>query len=852
MLKKSSFFALVYVYFFIASIFFLGADTAVAGSPAVAIVHKIDGSASVMPGGKIPAKNLKAGEVLYEKDIVRTKSNSGIEIVFKGGNVITLGERSRLDISNYENTINNTKIMKLPRGVLKASVNGKDLKRHKGQKFEIHTPNACAGVRGTEFFVSHVNNVSTVAVDKGTVYVYNVESPAASKDIEAGFMTNIRKGRTPSASRPASMFLKKLKVITDVKGREGDRGDNAVKEDDDPAAIKEDQGTIDDSENIDGTDDPTSGTDTEDANDPDTNPDNEGTNPDGTTDADNDGASTDLNNDTGVITKEDTAVVDADIPVTENTVTEEAVTDVTDPETTLETPTTPTTPPVVYNLDFTFNTDGVVITAHSTFSAVGTVIIPSLTNSTAYENIQYTTDESAWNDVEKTIGITTAGTYTEYLASGYNHVFRSKTDTSSGTYDGGQMIGFLGGRYIQDYDLLGGGFYIQMGGYDATDPRHKQDEIYQTYRFIHVDNDGTAGIVFGRSSGNVDDITGDVTTTGFGTLIQLDQNLYAANTDITAHVVFDINQVAFNNVPIPTNFEFKMMNSTKTSIINASAMNIKYTNENYQLDTADWGVVNILMTSSFASSAFTYDNAWKAQLFENDMAGITEFIVYGEKWDFGLVDKDIRGNVYGYHQESTVPETSLFVGELVGTQYSYYDAGIVSNVTVAEMNTTGVFMDVDRVISMMSTTEGAADLANLGFPTWNVGSVTLDTVVSNSANIVAISLGSLNFFSTQSGAYPQMWLADSISGTYSAGFTNGDWAIVRNAADTFRSYIYFDNVNYTDSVWSAQIDNQSALVGGIDSNLAPHGIIVIVGGASGTLNDTFQTITGTGGGVVEP
>ncbi|MBI4844448.1 MAG: FecR domain-containing protein [Nitrospirae bacterium] len=154
-----------------------------AASEAVGKFTAVEGKVDVLSGGSLPARPAVVGDDVYLKDAVRTKSGSSARILFNDGNVLTIEQRSRIDISEYFTGGSSKGIIKLSRGRVNADVRKDVLKDTGGEakKFEIHTPTAVAGVRGTCYAVSHVNNISyvisfdrTTCPDPGTVYVFRI------------------------------------------------------------------------------------------------------------------------------------------------------------------------------------------------------------------------------------------------------------------------------------------------------------------------------------------------------------------------------------------------------------------------------------------------------------------------------------------------------------------------------------------------------------------------------------------------------------------------------------------------------------------------------------------------------
>lgn len=142
----------------------------------------VEGKVDVLRGGTPPAITAKVTDNVFQGDIVRTKSNSKAELVMRDNTVVRIGQRSRIDISEYLSDDKNYKSsIKLQRGQVKAVVDKNVSKRISlspdANRFEIQTPNAVAGVRGTEFFVAYEQNTTTVLLKEGEVCVYNIKSP---------------------------------------------------------------------------------------------------------------------------------------------------------------------------------------------------------------------------------------------------------------------------------------------------------------------------------------------------------------------------------------------------------------------------------------------------------------------------------------------------------------------------------------------------------------------------------------------------------------------------------------------------------------------------------------------------
>ncbi len=216
MFRKAS--ILLWVFLILLPIGFLQAQTREVGR-----VVETEGIVEVLRGGKLPAQPLKKGDPIYEKDMIRTKSNSKAEIALKDGDVIKISQRSRVDISEYSEKDGKSVQLGLPRGTIRTVVSQETSRRivsdPKANKFEIRTPVAVAGVRGTDFFVNHRGIATTIVVEKGLVQVYNPKIPEVVVSVEAGKKTVVveNKPPTPPLTVPENE-RKKLEIDTTVGG----------------------------------------------------------------------------------------------------------------------------------------------------------------------------------------------------------------------------------------------------------------------------------------------------------------------------------------------------------------------------------------------------------------------------------------------------------------------------------------------------------------------------------------------------------------------------------------------------------------------------------------------------------
>ncbi|MBM4351109.1 MAG: FecR domain-containing protein [Deltaproteobacteria bacterium] len=178
----------------------------------------VEGKVDVLRGGAMPALSVKTGEPVFVKDVVRTKSSSKAEILFVDGNQIKIGQRTRIDISEYiSDEKKSVGVIKLPRGTVEAIVPPKVVDRIKlspeANRFEIQTPVAVAAVRGCEYKVYQSGNSATIYVTEGVIYVVNPRFPGQVIEVHAGEIVTIYADQPATASKPRKATEEERKMF---------------------------------------------------------------------------------------------------------------------------------------------------------------------------------------------------------------------------------------------------------------------------------------------------------------------------------------------------------------------------------------------------------------------------------------------------------------------------------------------------------------------------------------------------------------------------------------------------------------------------------------------------------------
>lgn len=105
-------------------------------------------------------------------DILRTKSDGNAKVSFIDGNRLELGPLTRLDVLEYQEK----KSINVTRGKVLFEVT----RLKPGEGFEVKTPTAILGVKGTTFLVDVTPTATLVTVISGAVQITPISRPEIS------------------------------------------------------------------------------------------------------------------------------------------------------------------------------------------------------------------------------------------------------------------------------------------------------------------------------------------------------------------------------------------------------------------------------------------------------------------------------------------------------------------------------------------------------------------------------------------------------------------------------------------------------------------------------------------------
>jgi len=188
---------------------------------AIATLRNLTGQVDILASGKLPAVAATNGAQLSSGDLIRTKSGASAEVVYLDGTLLRVGQRSRIDIGeHFSGGSPSSSEVRLVRGTVQAVV---DLSRITtaapgAKRFQIRTPNAIAGVRGTDYTVAYEKDQTNVLVTSGEVFVYNLVKDGQIVNLTPGTLTTVIGKNRPTPPRPALEHDRQKMRISSKKG----------------------------------------------------------------------------------------------------------------------------------------------------------------------------------------------------------------------------------------------------------------------------------------------------------------------------------------------------------------------------------------------------------------------------------------------------------------------------------------------------------------------------------------------------------------------------------------------------------------------------------------------------------
>ena len=196
-----------------------------ASAESVGVFTEISGTVEIRSLINDEFRQAKIGESVDVSDAIYTHDNARAEITFNDGNLIRLASKTRLKVKEYViSGSDSSEVINLLRGTIRNIVKvvfDPDFQEKKG-KYEIHTPIAVCGVRGTDFFVSHEQGVSGAVFVTGKGYSYSSDVPGEVVTMTAGQQMATRSAKeAPQVSPAKAQDIEQFKNATQARAQKG-------------------------------------------------------------------------------------------------------------------------------------------------------------------------------------------------------------------------------------------------------------------------------------------------------------------------------------------------------------------------------------------------------------------------------------------------------------------------------------------------------------------------------------------------------------------------------------------------------------------------------------------------------
>ncbi len=744
---------------------------------------------------------VKVGDEIYEKDIIRTKSKSKAEIVFFNGNSLRLAQSTRVEISEcITGEQRNSSVLRLFRGKIQSKVKklaGRVFGMNR-DRYEVHTPTAVCGVRGTDFFTFYRNGVTGNIFKEGIGYGYSKNKPDEVREILPGQTMLVTSPDQPPLVRPTTeeeLIQHEGDTAPSKKEEEGDDEEQTedeqkdeqkeVKEDsseqgEEDQAVAEDEG--EQQVEADEEDQGNGGNETESVDagagvkagkEIDADP------PGNVVSGDSPSEDNDLGGyNVGNYGSDDTMAIDNLKPAD---------------------PGIENAPPVKTDMGNTA----------SLFENNPLYIPPSIP-----------TTEPFKIDSIKISGDLIAGPYIYYEdgkeESIYNYYQMDMSGTFSMTPPFLHINAGVRGNILTGTGPLSGAYYLGFVGADWSDLRYER--VRGVAVMFYVAPDGSGGILDG-------DIFGDYLSSGTwqakGYMVPIemvDSGLPFDFPPITNKQLFLNEAAGFFEAPGDGTISVDWGHGQMLSITDQ-----------------DWGLWRSEFGGSFTNNI--YDKwviEWKDSSPTPSDAVQRYYYTLGKFWKRGEMDGDVSGGWVDLEKVTT----GIFEGGMHGVYNPNDPAGNYFAVSG------GAWIETNKFLEMVSTSQGQERLNALYIPCIEVGRA--DLSLSGSDTVFnAVNMNNVIFFANSTGGAPRIWATNEVDGTYSSIPSVGHAV---NLTGNGLS-VDFTVKKWNDSVWSADVKGSGVYSG---SGTLNNTDIRMDGGAAGTYSGSDFSGTAAGASRVLP
>ncbi|NOT22317.1 MAG: hypothetical protein HOP22_06275 [Nitrospiraceae bacterium] len=167
-------------------------------SGGIGVYTAVMGKVSVTHSGEARVFPVKLHDEVLFKDVIQTDKESRTKAFFQDDSVLTVGENSRVEITEYiynpEANVRRS-VVRVVQGQVRALVS--KVFKSNGSRFEVHTPSAVAAARGTYFSVWHENGQSGI-INIGESGRVDFTSGGVTVAVDPGQFSMAEHGMAPS------------------------------------------------------------------------------------------------------------------------------------------------------------------------------------------------------------------------------------------------------------------------------------------------------------------------------------------------------------------------------------------------------------------------------------------------------------------------------------------------------------------------------------------------------------------------------------------------------------------------------------------------------------------------------
>jgi hypothetical protein len=197
----------------------------------IGAVAEVEGQAEVLHPGASAWGPLAQGDPILLGDQLRTRPDAKLRVTLREDSVLTLAPGSQLTVTEQVVAPATVSRFQLLLGTIKAAVT--ERYSEPNARFEVETPTAIAGVRGTSFLASYDTSKDESLV-VGLTSVTRVRAlvdthGTAEVDLGPGMATRVHRGSRPLAPAPIPQNqLRPLLDATELGRQAGGRGANRL------------------------------------------------------------------------------------------------------------------------------------------------------------------------------------------------------------------------------------------------------------------------------------------------------------------------------------------------------------------------------------------------------------------------------------------------------------------------------------------------------------------------------------------------------------------------------------------------------------------------------------------------